>query len=71
MSYVMDFYKAKEHDYEGFFSQFEEDEETLKVKSELNSLLKLVEVFIGTNLHKKKDYTGYNTKYPKQNFKNC
>lgn len=43
MSYVMDFYKAKEHDYEGFFSQFEEDEEAIKVKSELNSLLKLVE----------------------------
>ena len=43
MSYVMDFYKAKEHDYEGFFSQFEEDEEAIKVKSELKSLLKLVE----------------------------
>ena len=43
MSYVTDFYKAKEHNYEGFFSRFEEDEEALKVKSELNSLLKLVE----------------------------
>lgn len=43
MSYVMDFYKAKEHDYEGFFSQFEEDEAAIKIKTELNSLLKLVE----------------------------
>ena len=43
MSYVTEFYKAKEHDYEGFFAKFEEDDEALKVKSELNSLLKLVE----------------------------
>ena len=43
MSYVTNFYKAKEHNYEGFFSRFEEDEDTLKAKSELNSLLKLVE----------------------------
>ena len=43
MSYVTNFYKAKEHNYEGFFSKFEEDEEALRVKSELNSLLKLVE----------------------------
>lgn len=43
MSYVTDFYKAKEHNYEGFFTKFEEDDEALRVKSELNSLLKLVE----------------------------
>ena len=43
MSYVTEFYKAKEHDYKGFFAKFEENDETLKVKSELNSLLKLIE----------------------------
>lgn len=43
MSYVIDFYKAKEHDYSGFFTKFEEDSESIKAKFELNSLLKLVE----------------------------
>lgn len=43
MSYVTNFYKAKEHDYEGFFGRYQENEETLKVKAELNALLKLVE----------------------------
>ena len=43
MSYVTNFYKAKEHNYEDFFSNFEEGEESIKVKAELNSLLKLVE----------------------------
>lgn len=43
MSYVTNFYKAKEHNYEGFFSKFTEGEESIKAKAELNSLLKLVE----------------------------
>lgn len=43
MSYVTNFYKAKEHNYKDFFSNFEEGEESIKVKAELNSLLKLVE----------------------------
>lgn len=43
MNYVTNFYKAKEHDYEGFFGQYQEDGEALKVKAELNALLKQVE----------------------------
>lgn len=41
--YVSSFYKAHEHDYEGFFSNYRNDEETLKAKAELNKLMKEVE----------------------------
>lgn len=41
--FVNSFYKAAEHNYEGFFSNYKDNTETVKAKSELDKLLREVE----------------------------
>lgn len=42
MSYVTNFYKAKEHDYQAFFAKYEDTNDISQIKAELNSLLKQI-----------------------------